>query len=150
MSAGIYDNWKISTWQTPISNFESSRLELLMDSDQLVIIIQEGAGNVRKRVKFVFNGDYAYRNINESFRNDLWAMMPSNLGQTLVVENSDFLNVLLSDGLGKDAFSQTKHYVFKTEDDVIEVVATSCPNVQILENVDSETPPPGKSKIFYK
>lgn len=150
MIYNIYENWKIQKWETPVSNFGSSRLELLIDSEFLTIILQEGAGVLRSRVKFIFKGDYAYRNINESFRNDLWATIPPNLGQTLIVEDSDFLKALKADDLGEEVFANAKHYVLKTEDDVIEVVSVDHPEIQIVENADPKASLPGKSKIVHK
>jgi hypothetical protein len=150
LSVDIYQNWKILNWETPVSQFSSPRLELLMDASCLSIIIQDGAGERRARVRFIFGNDYAYRNINESFRNELWAKMPTNLGQTLIVEDSDFLNLLRSDNIGEETFSKAKHYLFKTEDDVIEVVATQNPEIQMLTDAEENSPAVGKSKILFK
>lgn len=150
MDNNIYKNWKISKWETPISNFGSSRMELLMDTDFLTIIIQEGAGDIRSRVKFIFRGDYAYRNINESFRNGLWAILPPRLGQTLKVEKSDLIEILRSDELGSDTFLSAKHYIILTEDDVIEVIAAVDPEIHELDQADPDAALPGKSIIRIK
>ena len=139
----VYSKWKIIKWPTPMSGFSSPRLESLQDGMQLQIIVQNPAyGEHQPRMEFIFSGIYAYRNINRSYRNHLWTVAPkTGLGNTWMVQNSDFLDVLKADAQGALTFQDARHFVILTENDVIEVVSAAPPRMRLLktdEVVDEE------------
>lgn len=146
----IYKSWQPSRWPTPMSGFKSPRLEYLLDKDHLEIVIQEMDGDIRFRVHFRFEGVYAYRNINESYRSQLWEKLGQEFGKTLKVQFTDFLDVLRADAKGAYTFGKATQFVIITEDDVIEVVALNEPKVTQIDSADPLSPMPGKSVIYYE
>jgi hypothetical protein len=134
----VYSKWKIIKWPTAMSAFSSPRLESLSDGMQLQIIVNNPAyGDHQPRMEFIFSGIYAYRNINRSYRNSLFKAIPTaGMGNTWMVQNSDFLDLLKEDAQGALTFKDARHFVILTENDVIEVVSAAPPRMRLLKADD--------------
>jgi len=145
-----YYSWSIANWETPLSRAESLRLETLVDSQQLVITMQDIQEERRPRFCVTFQKYPAYRNINESYRNTLWKLKPGEIGWTFVVENSDWIRELKADPVFETQFPAATHYVICTEDDVIEVISSTPPTISELPMANLHDPIPGKSDIYFK
>lgn len=130
----MYDNWRFEKWVTPISSMRTVILESLQDgSDGLTVIVEtDEKPEVDIRVSFYFAKAPAYRNIQESYRTELWAKlgreMPGTPWSSLRVFGADWAEALRQEPL----FPEIKHFMISTVDDVIEVLTPDEPAVTVL------------------
>jgi hypothetical protein len=148
----MYDDWQIKRWTTPVSDVESLVMVSLIDDGTLRITFEAPRLSNRPRWCFTFESYPAYRNILEEYRLGLWNHLDQSdqrCGNTFTVENSPWIAYFKSEEpLLETRAENFIHYVISTEDDVIEIIASS---VEIIDLGDtaSDMPRAGKSIVFY-
>ena len=149
----MYENWKIEDWRTPVSDIEGLQMVSLCDDNRsLAIIVQGLIDPVRRRFRISFNQYPAYRNINESYRNELWNVLSKNVGKwgrTFIVTASPWIESFSKETLLFN-HPEITHYVICTEDDVIEVLSPEPPEIAEIEPAAEREELPGKSEIYWK
>jgi hypothetical protein len=130
-SFGIYGPWQVTRWETPLSDSKDLLLEGLSEGKSGLSI--EFCDHDREYA-VSFPPFCCYRSINESFRNKLWlklkeAGQQSLLGNSWIVDKSDFLEMLRDDPAWLSQNPEAKHYIFATVEDVIEVVSNVEPSI---------------------
>ena len=148
----MYDGWRISRWETPVVDTSRLAMVSLADVDHELVVMLEAVhipGRPRWRVRF---RQYpAYRNVDESYRTDLWRWLDESnqrIGFTFTVEElprfASWGTVYLHDVL-----PQAQHFVIATEDDVVEVISAQAPIWEIAAPAEVNSPIPGKSEHLY-
>jgi len=125
----------------------------LVDDGQLAITLEAPRNATRPRWRFTFDTCAGYRNLLEEFRLELWAHLDSTAqrcGTTFTVVHSPWIETLREkEGLFAAHYPAIQHYVFLTEDDVIEVLSPSVPTIEALGATPKNEPAAGKSAVFY-
>ncbi|MGC4093233.1 MAG: hypothetical protein QM756_42955 [Polyangiaceae bacterium] len=148
----MYDGWRITRWETPVVDTSRLAMVSLIDVDHELDVLLEAVhspGRPRWRVRF---RQYpAYRNVDESYRTDLWRWLDESkqrVGSTFTVEESprfaSWGTVYLH-----DVVPNAQHFVIATEDDVIEVVSAQLPTWESADPAPLSSPTPGKSRHLY-
>ena len=148
----MYDGWRISRWETPVVDVTRLAMVSLADIDHELVVLLEAVyipGRPRWRVRF---RQYpAYRNIDESYRTDLWRWLDESnqrIGFTFTVEElprfASWGTVYLHDVLPR-----AQHFVIATADDVVEVISAEVPIWEIAAPAEVGSPIPGKAEHLY-
>ena len=149
----MYEGWQFEDWQTPVSKAKSLQMVSLVDDVKLSILLQDLQDSQRRRFRFTFENYPAYRNINESYRTELWRLLPGgktkNLGWTFIVTDSPWIASFSQETL-LYVFPTLVHYVISTEDDVIEILSPELPEIIEIEPQADPEPLPGKSVILNR
>lgn len=118
-------------WETPISDAPRPRLIALTQGEGLHIDVDSG-GDAAQRVRFSFGTVPSYRSTREEYRTGA-ARPGEGLGQTRIIKMSAWIKELREREPLLDAFDpDCEHYVIATEDDCIEVMASSPPKIEIV------------------
>lgn len=149
----MYDTWIIERWETPLSAIESIVMASLVDDGQLAITFEAPRQAGRPRWRVTFESAPGYRNLVEEFRLELWDHLDrtqQRCGNTFIVANSPWIAELRQrEALFDNYHPSASHFVFLTEDDIIEVLAPSRPAIESLGITPEGAPPVGKSNVFY-
>jgi hypothetical protein len=134
----MYENWKCTRWETPVSDGLSLGMESLTHSDDLHIVVAVAQhGRSMRRYSFSFKRPAAYRNILEEYRTELWNFFSqtSRPGSTFVVENSPWIaEIAMHEPLLNVHDKGAIHYVIATNDDVVEVICNRSPTISELRD----------------
>lgn len=147
----MYEGWRICRWETPVVDENRLLMLSLADVERELILLLESSRADRQRWRVRFRRYPAYRNIDESYRTDLWRWLDDSgqrLGFTFTVEESPplaswgtvYLHVL-SPGI--------RHFVIATADDVVEVLSTEEPVWEAMSPAKAGEPLPGKTRHLY-
>jgi hypothetical protein len=146
----MYESWVLKEWVTPVSRAGSLQMVSLVDNVTLSIIVQDLLDRRRSRYRFTFKKYPAYRNIDEAFRSELWKIkndkQAPKIGWTFSVEDSQWIESFNKEVL-KDIFPSLVHYVIATEDDVVEVLSPTLPDITEEDPQPESEELPGKSII---
>lgn len=149
----MYESWIIQRWETPLSRITRIAMASLIDDGHLAITFEAPRQEGRPRWRFVFERYPGYRNLMEEYRLQLWEHLDSTqqrCGNTFIVESSPWIVELRQkEGVFDAHFPTLFHYVFLTEDDVVEVLSPTVPLIQELGPTPEGTSPAGKSVVFY-
>ena len=148
----MYDGWRISRWETPAVDATRLLMVSLVDAEQeLVLLLESFRESGRPRWRVRFRRYYAYRNIDESFRNELWRWLDESgqrVGFTFTVEESPRLASWSTEHL-HDLVPQIRHFVIATEEDVVEVLADEDPTWELADPAAVGAALPGKATHLY-
>lgn len=143
---------RVINWSTDLSHADSIRVKKIVDDTKhLRLYLFAIKGQVFEQYEVVFTSYPCYRNINESYQNDLWKFLHEcniKTGWTFILENSNWKKELNKDSIFKFEYPEIKHYVISTEDDVIEVLSDKAPVINRLKNAKRLFQ--GKSIILYR
>ena len=106
----------------------------------------------RRRFQADFTRYPGYRNLLEEYRLELWQILAGSaaIGWTLQVAVSPWIAELKQhEPLLEAIFPNLKHWLIRTEDDVIEVLSDETPTFREIAPATAEIPPAGKSTILY-
>lgn len=148
----LYAGWLPERWQTPVSDARSLRLVSLVDDGALQLTLEDAHDPNRPRWLFTFHRVPAYLNLLEEYRLELWGMgvTTANLGWTVRLPNSPWLDLLRrAESLLDVHHPDLVHYQIGTEDDVIDVLSSSLPEVVALGPAPVDSPVAGKSTTLY-
>lgn len=149
----MYETWVIERWETPLSALGSVAMASLFDDGQLSITFEAPRELGRPRWRVTFDKAPGYRNLVEEFRLELWHHLDSTqqrCGNTFTVANSPWIAELRQREALFDAhYPSASHFVFLTEDDIIEVLSPSRPSIEFLGPTPEGAPAAGKSTVFY-
>jgi len=135
----MYENWTLIRWETILSNAKHLFMESLHDhSGILEIELADYSNNIATaRYKITFHSFPAYRNIDESYRLELWQRRAplsdsDRLGWTLIVADSPWVQEFVNEPV-LDLFNPgILHFLIVTENDVIEVLSNQEPTIVSL------------------
>ena len=132
-----YNNWEPKKWKTDLSELDYLFFESLSDSEKGLVITLSNSQDVNFEV--IFKNYPAYRNVLEEYKLNLWAIRDKKwfeIGNTWIVENSDWLNQLEKDeSLITHHEDKLKHYLICTQSAVIEILSSDCnPNIKTVHN----------------
>ena len=148
----MYEGWQITRWDTPVSDVNSLVMVSLVDDGMLRITFEAPRLSNRPRWCFTFKSYPAYRNILEEYRLGLWKHLDQTnqrCGHTFIIESSPWIASFQSEEPFLELYNRDlMHYVISTEDDVIEILATSV-EVADLGDTASDVPRAGKSIVLY-
>lgn len=122
-------------WITPVSGFRFLSFESLIDNGKLEITVANGSVNDGRSYCFKWNRFYAYRNTLEEHGLpwDLDTSGSSKSGNTNKVLNSLWISSIREvDGYLDMLEENAQHFVIYTTDYVIEVMASSEPDITEL------------------
>lgn len=149
---GMYEGWRIARWETPVVDLDRLLMVSLADVDrELVVVLESFREPDRPRWRVRFRHYPAYRNIDESYRLELWRWLdPSGqrAGSTFTVEEAPPLASWGTEYLHQ-AHPRTRHFVIATQDDVIEVLSMDQPIWEVAEPATKEAPVPGKAQHLF-
>lgn len=149
----MYETWIIHRWETPLSAIKSIAMASLIDDGHLSIILEAPREEGRPRWRVFFEKSPGYRNLIEEYRLELWEHLETTqqrCGNTFTVANSPWIAELrLREPLFDAHHPKVSHFVFLTEDDVIEVLSPGEPVIEALGETPDGTPPAGKSTVLY-
>jgi hypothetical protein len=124
----------------------------LTDVDhELVVLVEAFHSPGRPRWRVRFRQYLAYRNVDESYRTNLWRWLDESnqrVGFTFTVEESPRLASWETVYL-HEVMPTARHFVIATEDDVIEVVSAQLPIWESAEPAELDSPAPGKARHLY-
>lgn len=148
----MYQGWKLSKWNTPISEIGTLLLISLTRVGRDVTLEFEAFRDpLRPRWQVKFIQCSAFRCIDEMFRCKLWKMMDETdqrCGITfLAVEPEPFES--WGTGYIQDWEKGVQCYVLCTEDDVIEVLTASEPEWREIPSGAGKEPLPQSSSHLY-
>jgi hypothetical protein len=155
----MYETWRLTRWDTPMSHAPSLRMEYLLDRQDeggmLEIGLQSVSASERIRYRITFVRYPAYRNVAERYRLELWTLRDAvssaaAMGWTMIIADSPWIQEFADEPLLLALNENLVHYMVTTEDDVIEVLTNQPPKIEVLGPVDPSEPLPGKSEIYYK
>ena len=120
----------------------------LVDDGKLKLTFQDLRDPMRRRFRFTFKTYPAYRNILEEFRTSEEGY--NTKSWTVIVEESQWLERFRKQEPIFDAhYPEIRHYLFCTEDDVIEVLSPEPPEIEEIAPADENEELPGKSNVYY-
>jgi len=147
-----YETWIIKRWETPFSAIGSIALASLVDDGQLTITFEAPREPGRPRWKVKFDKIAGYRNLLEEFRLELWQHLDTTqqrCGNTFTVANSPWIKELRRrEGVFEAIHPNSSHFVFLTEDDVIEVLSSNSPAIEFLGATPEGSKPAGKTTVY--
>lgn len=129
----MYEKWVIKKWDTEIYDKVLDFVSLT-DSDRLIIVV-ESIRESGVQYSIEFTGRCSYRNVDEGYRNNLWAYISEKKiddarGFTWIVENSDFLDFLRDDPNFNGMCEEAVQFVICTVNSVVEVVTDVAPIIK--------------------
>jgi hypothetical protein len=149
----MYEGWRITRWETPVVDLDRLLMVSLTDANQELVVVFEGPPSLgRPRWRVTFRRYPAYRNIDESYRVNLWKWLEQTgqrNGFTFTVEETPRF-ASWETGYLEDVAPNTRHFVITTEDDVVEVLSAEQPSWQALAPALSEERLPGKARHLYR
>jgi len=149
----MYETWIIERWNTPLSALQSVAMVSLIDDGQLSITFEAPREPGRPRWRVTFENAPGYRNLLEEYRLELWHHIDSTqqrCGNTFTVANSPWLAELRQhEGIFDAHHTSAAHFVFLTEDDVVEVLSSAQPVIDFLGSTSDGVPLAGKSTVYY-
>ena len=149
----LYDNWVLERWETAVSDAQSLVLVSLIDTQgTLSLVLEDQRDPQRHRFQVDFIRVPGYRNLLEEYRLELWAIPRGTIatGWTVQVVASPWIAELYEhEPLLEVGFPALRHFLISTEDDVIEVLSDVVPTFYELGPTSSDTPPAGKSTVWY-
>ena len=151
-SSCLYRSWTPKRWDTPVSDAGSLRLVSLTDDGALKIAVEDAHASNRPRWQFVYAKAPAYLNLLEEYRLELWGMRVAGerVGWTVQVPDSPWLTLLrTSESLLEVHFPELIHFQIGTEDDVIDILSPTLPEIIALGPALADSPPAGKSIVQY-
>lgn len=149
----MYENWRITRWETPVVDIHAVALVSLIDNVSLEVTVEATRMPGRPRWRFVFDRVAAYRNILEEYRLELWGHLDESgqrCGFTFTVQDSPWIAELRPNEPLLELYNPgLQHYVLCTDDDVIEVLSAQPVRVQAAESAPPDSPTPGKATHLY-
>lgn len=147
----MYKGWRITRWETPVVDMDRILMVSLADTHrELVVVVEDPSAPGRPRWRVRFRDYPAYRNMDESYRLDLWGWLNESgqrCGTTFTVdEPSPFVSWTSA---SVHILDETRHFVIATGDDVIEVLSAGRPIWEEIAGAAPDEPMPGKSVHLY-
>jgi len=142
----MYTGWQLQRWETTFSDATIVCMTSLWDSGrghlEIQLEVKQAGEWFSYRVETF--GCPAYRNINETYRLQLWeqrdkAWPGRDLGWTWKVGESPWLQEFSKEPLLMDLNPGLVHYVLCTEDDVIEFLTNKEPKVEFLGQIQPQS-----------
>jgi hypothetical protein len=148
----MYKGWRITRWETPVSDLDRVLMVSLTDAKrELTLIIENPRAKGRPRWRVKFHNYPAYRNIDEAYRMDLWLWLDESCqrcGTTFVVDETPIF-ASWETGYLQDVAPNARHFVIATDDDVIEILSTDEPIWQQIDGAKPDEALPGKANHLY-
>ena len=148
----MYEGWRITRWETPVVDMDRILMVSLTDAKrELVLVLEDPRSSGRRRWQVRFRDYPAYRNIDESYRVDLWRWLDQSgqrCGCTFTVNESSPFGSWATTYL-HDVKPATQHFVIATNDDVIEVLSAEGPVWEEIAGAAPDDPAPGKATQLY-
>jgi len=149
----VYEGWRFVRWETPVSDLKSIAMVSLVDDGALTITLEDLRDSARPRWCFRFDHAPIYRNILEEYRLELWELVHQDgarHGWTVTVPDSPWLASLQEkESLIKFHDPGLLHFQIETEDDVIDVLSPTEPEITSVEPASSSERVPGKSRVLH-
>ncbi len=138
-----YVGYRISKWETPVSNIKQFALERLFKSEEaipdlpgeneppaLIVVIRDVQEN--KQFRFLFYRCLALRIVREEYATKLWQELSQNHpGTTAILEDSSWIAELRENEPLFDVHSpNAQHYMIFTMNHLIEVLDDWSPSVE--------------------
>ncbi|MGE4578331.1 MAG: hypothetical protein AB7F21_02235 [Desulfuromonadales bacterium] len=126
----FYRNWE------PIEGIPSELyVEALHDDYEFFRVLLKGNKHTDHMLRIFFDAHYAYRNINESFRQSTWCNFNFDTRSSLyIVENSKWLLWFHEESAHVYADEEIKHYAIYTTEDCIDILSKFPPEVAWLND----------------
>jgi hypothetical protein len=112
----------------------------LIDNENGIVITFDNETNDTKLIITFDSILLSYRNTDEGALIETWKYLDENNGTNFYsqwplfkIENSKYLKWFLSESSGIYQSRTVEHYAFLTPNDVIEVLSTSAPTINIIE-----------------
>jgi hypothetical protein len=135
----MYENWKLKRWDTLMSDAKHLFMESLHDhAGVLEIELADYSNNVAiARYQVTFRRYPAYRNIEESYRLELWQRRDrltdsGPMGWTLIVPDSPWVQEFVNEPVLEFFNPGIVHFMIVTENDVLEVLSNEEPVIDQL------------------
>ena len=149
----MYEGWRFERWETPVSDLKSIAMVSLVDDGELTITVEDFRDPARPRWSFRFDRAPIYRNILEEYRLELWELVHQNehrYGWTVTIPDSPWLASLQEkESLIEVHDPGLRHFQIGTEDDVIDVLSPTTPEIVTVEPASSSARVPGKSHVLH-
>lgn len=144
----MYEGGLQERWETPFSAAQSLVVVSIVDAGPLVITLEDARHPSRLRYRVTFEAAPLYRNIWEEYRTSEGA---SPIGSwSLLVRESGWLRLMRAREPLLDVHSPgLDHYQIITEDDVLDILSNTPPEVEELGPAPVGAPAAGKSRVLY-
>ena len=138
-------------WDTPVSDSRSLAMVSLSDtSDGLRITVVDPRTQLSPLTTFHFKSFAAYRNILEEFRLSDDGPSSRTEGWTLIGTHSSWkIQLLASEPLIEVHAKGAEHYQIITEDDIIDILSNTPPEITLTPLDEHTKVRAGKSRVLY-